>query len=75
MERLKNTVKVRIKDQPVIQAIVGTQDMDDELIADNIEAVLVVWTETGERQKPDKIHVRENNHGSCSEGDLNASCS
>ena len=42
MERLKSTVKVRIKDQPVIQALVGTQDMDDELIADNIEAVLTV---------------------------------
>src|SRR5664280_1974665 len=40
IERLKNTAKVRIKDQPVIQAIVGTQDMDDELIVDNIEAVL-----------------------------------
>jgi len=42
MERLKSTVKVRIKDQPVIQALVGTQDMDDELIAANIEAVLGV---------------------------------
>jgi large subunit ribosomal protein L1 len=42
MERLKSTVKVRIKDQPVIQALVGTQDMDDELIAANIEAVLAV---------------------------------
>ena len=42
MERLKSTVKVRIKDQPVIQALVGTQDMDNELIADNIEAVLAV---------------------------------
>jgi large subunit ribosomal protein L1 len=42
MERLKSTVKVRIKDQPVIQALVGTQDMDDELIAANIEAILVV---------------------------------
>ena len=40
MERLKGTVKVRIKDQPVIQALVGTQDMDDELIAANIEAIL-----------------------------------
>ncbi|MDO5834971.1 MAG: 50S ribosomal protein L1 [Methanobacterium sp.] len=42
MERLKSTVKVRIKDQPVIQALVGTQDMDDELIAANVEAVLAV---------------------------------
>ena len=40
LERLNNTVKVRIKDQPVIQTIVGSQDMDDEMIADNIEAVL-----------------------------------
>jgi large subunit ribosomal protein L1 len=42
MERLKNTSKVRIKDQPVIQAIVGTQDMNDEQIADNIEAILQI---------------------------------
>ncbi len=42
MERLKSTVKVRIKDQPVIQTLVGTQDMDDEQIAANIEAVMVV---------------------------------
>jgi large subunit ribosomal protein L1 len=40
MERLKSTVKVRIKDQPVVQALVGSQDMEDELIAGNIEAVL-----------------------------------
>ncbi|SCG84985.1 50S ribosomal protein L1 [Methanobacterium congolense] len=40
MEKLKGTAKVRIKDQPVIQALVGAQDMDDELIAENIEAVL-----------------------------------
>lgn len=42
LERLRDTIKVRIKDQPVVQAIVGTQDMDDELIADNVEAVLAV---------------------------------
>jgi large subunit ribosomal protein L1 len=40
LERLRSTVKVRIKDQPVIQTLVGTQDMDEELIAENIEAVL-----------------------------------
>ena len=42
LERLRDTIKVRIKDQPVVQALVGTQDMDDELIADNVEAVLAV---------------------------------
>ena len=40
LERLKSTIKVRIKDQPVIQAMVGSQEMDDEMIADNIETVL-----------------------------------
>lgn len=40
IERLKNTIKIRIKDQPVIQALVGSQEMDDEQIAENIEAVL-----------------------------------
>ncbi len=40
MEKFKNTAKVRIKDQPVIQAIVGSEEMDDEMIVDNIEAVL-----------------------------------
>ena len=75
MERLKNTIKIRIKDQPVIQALVGSQEMDDEQIADNIEAVLGILDRKLEKgQKPDKIHVRENQHGSCSEGDLNASC-
>jgi len=42
MERLKNTAKVRIKDQPVIQAIVGSQEMGDEQIAENIEAILQI---------------------------------
>lgn len=42
IDRLKNTVNIRIKNQPVIQALVGTQDMDDEQIAENIETVLVV---------------------------------
>jgi large subunit ribosomal protein L1 len=42
LERLRSTVKVRIKDQPVIQTMVGTQDMDEEMIAGNIEAVLSI---------------------------------
>jgi large subunit ribosomal protein L1 len=42
MDRLKNTVKIRVKDQPVVQAIVGSQEMEDEMIADNIEAILNV---------------------------------
>jgi large subunit ribosomal protein L1 len=40
IKRLKSTVKIRIKDQPVIQAIVGSVDMDDQMVVDNIEALL-----------------------------------
>ncbi len=42
LERLKNTVKVGIKQQPSIQIIVGSQDMTDEEIAENIETVLTI---------------------------------
>ena len=42
IERLQTTVKVSVKDQASIQTLVGTQDMDDEQIAENIEAVLAV---------------------------------
>ena len=42
IERLKNTVKIGVKDQASIQTLVGTQDMPDEQIAENIEAVLAI---------------------------------
>ena len=40
--RLKSTVRVGIKTQATIQALVGTQEMSDEDIAENIDAVLTV---------------------------------
>lgn len=42
LERLQSTVKVGIKQQPSIQIIVGSQDMANEEIAENIETVLTV---------------------------------
>lgn len=42
IERLQNTVKIGIKDQATIQTLVGTQEMSDEQIAENIEAVLAI---------------------------------
>jgi large subunit ribosomal protein L1 len=42
LERVGSTIKVGIKNQPSIQILVGTQDMDDEKLAENIEAVLAV---------------------------------
>ncbi|MCL2116241.1 MAG: 50S ribosomal protein L1 [Methanobrevibacter sp.] len=42
IERLKSTVKIGVKDQASIQTLVGTQDMSDEEIAENIESVLAI---------------------------------
>jgi large subunit ribosomal protein L1 len=42
LDRLQSTVKVGVKTQPSIQVIVGTQDMTEEQIAENIEAVLTI---------------------------------
>ena len=42
LERLQSTIKVGVKQQPSIQILVGTQDMDDEELAENIEAVLAI---------------------------------
>ena len=42
LERTQATIKVGVKQQPSIQILVGTQDMDDEKLAENIEAVLAV---------------------------------
>ena len=42
LERLQNTVKISVKSQPAIQVIVGTQDMSDEQLVENIEAVLTI---------------------------------
>ena len=42
LERTQATIKVGVKQHPSIQILVGTQDMDDEKLAENIEAVLAV---------------------------------
>lgn len=38
-DKLQDTVKVLVKSQPIIQCAVGNESMDDEQIADNIQAV------------------------------------
>jgi len=38
----KKAVRIRVKDSPVIQTIVGKEDMKDEEIAENIDAVLKI---------------------------------
>lgn len=42
VENLKNSVKVVIKKQPIIQTVVGSQDMKDEDVKKNIKALLTL---------------------------------
>lgn len=40
VKNYKKSVRIRIKDSPVIQTIIGKEDMKDEELAENAEAVL-----------------------------------
>jgi large subunit ribosomal protein L1 len=40
IKKLRKTVLVRLRGQPVLQCRVGTEEMSDELVAENIRAVL-----------------------------------
>jgi len=51
--RLRSTVKIRVKDQPIIQSIVGSEDMTEAQIAENVDAILDVLDrnlEKGQKQ-------------------------
>jgi len=53
VERLKRTVRIQLKNNPVVHAPVGSEKMSDEELAENIEAVLNAITgklERGENQ-------------------------
>lgn len=43
-ERLKKSVRVRVKDQPVIHVPVGTEKMPDEQVAENAVAIITALT-------------------------------
>lgn len=40
VNRLKKSIRIRIKDSPVIQCAIGEESMDDEKLAQNVEAVV-----------------------------------
>ncbi|MCD7781921.1 MAG: 50S ribosomal protein L1 [Methanosphaera sp.] len=40
--RMRSTIKIRVKDQPIIQTIVGSEDMTEVQIAENIDAIMDV---------------------------------
>jgi large subunit ribosomal protein L1 len=40
VKNLKKSVRIKIKDAPVIQCLVGNEDMSDEDVTENIESVL-----------------------------------
>ncbi|AIU69871.1 50S ribosomal protein L1 [Thermococcus eurythermalis] len=51
--RLKRTVRIQLKNNPVVHAPIGTENMDDEKLAENAEAVLnaiINKLERGENQ-------------------------
>ena len=40
--RLRSTIKIRVKDQPIIQSIVVSEDMTEAQVAEIIDAIMVV---------------------------------
>jgi len=42
IEQRKNVIKIQLKESPTIHLRVGTEDMDDEKIAENIDSVIKV---------------------------------
>jgi len=44
LERLNKIAQVRTKDQPIIHCLVGTEEMDDNQITENIQAILTAVT-------------------------------
>ncbi|MDV3104168.1 50S ribosomal protein L1 [Thermococcus waiotapuensis] len=40
VEKLKKTVRIQLKDNPVVHAPIGTEEMEEEKLAENAEAVL-----------------------------------
>lgn len=40
--RLRSTIKIRVKDQPIIQSIVRSEDMTEAQVAENIDAIMDV---------------------------------
>ncbi|MDI3483970.1 MAG: large subunit ribosomal protein [Methanobacteriaceae archaeon] len=42
IKKLRDTVRVRVKDQPLIHTTVGTEKMDEKKITENIESILDV---------------------------------
>jgi large subunit ribosomal protein L1 len=40
IERCKRSVRIRTRDQPVVQCKIGEEDMPDKALAENVEAVL-----------------------------------
>tara|TARA_B100000959_G_C14940703_1_gene607672 strand:- start:19 stop:672 length:654 start_codon:yes stop_codon:yes gene_type:complete len=40
VERLRKTIRIRTRENPFIQAVVGTEDMDDEALIQNVEAIM-----------------------------------
>ncbi len=40
VERLRKTIRLRTKDNPLLHAVVGTEEMEDKALVQNVEAVM-----------------------------------
>jgi large subunit ribosomal protein L1 len=40
IEKMRKTVQIRLRGQPILQCRIGTEDMSDEQLAQNVEAVI-----------------------------------
>ncbi len=40
VERLKKTMRIKTRDQPVVKVLAGTEEMDSEKLVENIDAIL-----------------------------------
>ncbi len=59
IERLKRSVRIRMKDQPLIHVKVGSRDMSPEEILDNIRAILsVIERKYEDSSKIAKVYVK-----------------
>ncbi len=52
IDRLKRSVRVRVKDQPQVMCKVGTEDMDPRHVAENVSAIL---DEVLKRVRPEQL--------------------
>ncbi|RLE60808.1 MAG: 50S ribosomal protein L1 [Thermoprotei archaeon] len=58
VDRFKRSVRIRIKNQPVISCRIGTEDQDSKKLAENAMAILNAIESKFKKQNIDRIYVK-----------------